>query len=36
MGVMDTEGTQYLSNTKYFADLFNFLLYDGKPVIMTC
>ena len=33
MGVMDTEGKQYLSNTRYFADLFNFLLYDGKPVI---
>ena len=33
MGVIDTEGKQYLSNTKYFADLFNFLLYDGKPVI---
>ena len=33
MGVIDTEGKQFLSNTKYFADLFNFLLYDGKPVI---
>ena len=33
MGVIDTEGKQYFSNTKYFADLFNFLLYDGKPVI---
>lgn len=33
MGVIDTEGKQYLSNNKYFADMFNFLLYDGKPVI---
>ena len=33
MGVKDTEGKQYLSNTRYFAELFNFLLYDGKPVI---
>jgi len=33
MGVIDTEGKQYLSNTRYFADLFNFLLYDGRPVI---
>ncbi len=30
---MDTEGKRYLSNTKYFADLFNFLIYDGKNVI---
>ena len=33
MGVIDTEGKQYLSNNKYFADMFNFLLYDGRPVI---
>lgn len=33
MGVIDTEGKQYLSNNKFFADMFNFLLYDGKPVI---
>lgn len=33
MGVIDTEGKRYLSNTRYFADLFNFLLYDGRPVI---
>ena len=33
MGVIDTEGKQYFSNSKYFADMFNFLLYDGRPVI---
>ena len=33
MGVMDTEGKQYLSNPVFFADAFNYLLYDGKPVI---
>lgn len=33
MGVIDTEGKQYLSINRFFADMFNFLLYDGKPVI---
>ena len=33
MGVIDTEGKQYLANNKFFADLFNYLLHDGKPVI---
>ena len=33
MGVMDTEGKKYLSNNKFFADMFNYLLYDGRPVI---
>ena len=33
MGVIDTEGKQYLSINRYFADMFNFLLHDGKPVI---
>ena len=35
MGVMDTEAVPFQYQV-YFADLFNFLLYDGKPVIMTC
>ena len=33
MGVMDTEGKQYLSNPVIFADAFNYLLYDGEQVI---
>ena len=33
MSVIDTEGKQYFSNSIYFADMFNFLLYDGRPVI---
>lgn len=33
MGVIDTEGKNYLSIHSIFADLFNFLLYDGKQVI---
>ena len=33
MGVIDTEGKAYLSNNKFFADAFNFLLYDGEEVI---
>ena len=33
MGVADTEGKLYLSNNKYFADAFNFFLYDGREVI---
>ena len=33
MGLIDTEGKSYLSNNKYFADAFNFLLYNGRQVI---
>ena len=33
MGVMDAEGKQYLSNPMFFADAFNYLLYDGEQVI---
>jgi len=33
LGVMDTEGKQYLSNPVIFADAFNYLLYDGEQVI---
>ena len=33
MGTMDTEGKQYLSNPVFFADAFNYLLYDGEQVI---
>ena len=35
MGVIDTEGKNYLSIHSIFADLFNFLLYDGKQVIQS-
>ena len=28
MGAMDAEGKQYLSNNEFFADAFNYLLYD--------
>ena len=33
MGVIDTEGKKYLSKNKFFADMFNYILYDGKAVI---
>ena len=33
MGTVDAEGKQYLSNRLYFADAFNYLLYDGEQVI---
>ena len=33
MGAIDTEGKQYLSNPVFFADAFNYLLYDGEQVI---
>lgn len=33
MGAVDTEGKQYLSNRVFFADTFNYLLYDGDQVI---
>ena len=34
MGAVDTEGKQYLSINRFFADMFNFLLYDGKSVML--
>lgn len=33
MGVTDIEGKKYLSDNEKFADAFNYLIYDGKPVI---
>ncbi len=33
MGTIDAEGKQYLSNRVFFADAFNYLLYDGEQVI---
>lgn len=33
MGAIDIEGKQYLSNRVFFADAFNYLLYDGEQVI---
>ena len=33
MGAIDTEGKQYLYNSVFFADAFNYLLYDGDQVI---
>lgn len=33
MGALDTEGKKYFSNNLFFADVFNFLLYDGEEVI---
>lgn len=33
MGKIDTESKRYLSINKIFADAFNFLIYDGEPVI---
>ena len=33
MGLIDTEGKHYLSKNKYFADMFNYMLYDGRNVI---
>ena len=33
MGIIDAEGKQYLSNNVYFADTFNYLLYDGEEII---
>jgi len=33
MGDIDSEGKQYFSINSIFADLFNYLLYDGKHVI---
>lgn len=33
MGAIDVEGKQYLSNSVFFADAFNYLLYGGEQVI---
>ena len=33
MGKIDIETTRYLRNNAHFADAFNFLLYDGRPVV---
>ena len=33
LGALDTEGKQYLSNPVFFADAFNYLLYDGEQII---
>jgi len=33
MGATDAEGKKYLSNSQFFADAFNFILYDGEGVI---
>ncbi len=33
MGAMDAEEKSYLSNPVFFADAFNYLLYDGEQVI---
>ena len=33
MGSYDSESKKYFSNNLYFADLFNYLLYDGRQVI---
>ena len=33
MGLIDTEGKKYLSNNLFFADAFNYLMYDGEEII---
>ena len=33
MGALDIEAKQYLSGSTFFADAFNYLLYDGEEVI---
>lgn len=33
MGRMDAESRAYMSNAAHFADAFNYLIYDGEPVI---
>ena len=33
MGRKDTLTKEYMSQNDIFADVFNYLLYDGKPVI---
>lgn len=33
MGALDTVGKEYFSDNSRFADVFNYLIYEGKPVI---
>ena len=33
MSTLDAIGKRYMSNNAIFADAFNFLIYDGEPVI---
>ena len=33
MSTQDAIGKRYMSNNGIFADAFNFLIYDGEPVI---
>ena len=33
MGDIDTESKKYISDNTHFADVFNYLIYDGEPVI---
>ena len=33
MGALDTVGKEYFSDNSRFADAFNYLIYEGKPVI---
>ena len=33
MGALDTVGKRYFSDNIRFADAFNFLIYDGRPVV---
>lgn len=33
MGDIDTESKKYMSDNAHFADAFNYLIYDGNPVI---
>ena len=33
MGNIDTESKKYMSDNAHFADAFNYLIYDGEPVI---
>ena len=33
MGKVDIESKKYMRDKKHFADAFNYLLYEGKPII---
>ena len=33
MGNSDIIAKQYIGDNKIFADLFNYLLHDGKPIL---
>ena len=33
MGKVDIESKRYMRDKKHFADAFNYLLYEGKPII---